>query len=762
MPHTPNAITVTQECLKSWRALLPAGKRVQYQKVSAAMVEAQTEAAIKSIKHTSHGESRLPDVEKFDLGDGYRLVTQRLRGAEGSTHYVFLFVGSHDEMEAWLNGHRNYKYVAGKKDKDVSLIPATTAGGVPPILPPPSESLSEPQLTTSVFSRLSGEDWNYLKVQQDAVKDLLNVTLVTTLEQGFDLIETMAMPEGSKSCLFDLLHCALNGDESGFQRRLELLRGEARVLPGPQISGVLRHSPIGEQFVTFDDSERIEEFRKLAEAPRWREWLTYLHPDQAHIVVGEYMGPARVRGVSGSGKTSVAVHRARFLARQYGLVFLVTYNYSLKLLLESLIRDLCGAELGHIQVFTIQELARRMFYELTGEGHPDVIQEAQRTSLIEKLRDSTQPASSSIRRVCGSKGWQYMIDELSFLRTRYSYADRLDYLSDDLTWRSSYPSQKEREDIYDIAAAYETILGRNNVLDPDGILLRCLELLRDRRQYATILPRCIVADEVQDFSQNELRLLASLVPINEPDCLFLVGDGTQRVYKRGFSFAKAGIDVAGRAFVLNKSYRNSRQIMDAAHNLVLQFTFPELDTEVKDKPLQPDYPAREGARPMLVKFLKETDEAAWIVNQVRELIEAKTFNPGEILILSGTQRMRDEIRRGLHKASVAVCDLREDIEADSTKVKMSTIESAKGHESTCAFVAGLVEGAIPWLPVDEEGLRINASRLYVAMTRARDKLIMTWSTTNATKQQASPSRFLRMIQQYCDEYAWKGSGLVKL
>lgn len=585
------------------------------------------------------------------------------------------------------------------------------------------------------------------------------------MERGFSVIDSLATAsDQAKACLFDLFHCGLMGDDVGFRRRLELFRGEAQIVPRPQISAALRKAPVGEQFVTFDDSSQLEEFRSLCEAPRWREWMTYLHPDQAHIVVGEYSGPARVRGVSGSGKTSVAVHRARFLARKYaperGLVFLVTYNVSLTLLLESLVRDLCGAELYQLNVFTIQELARIMFHQMTGERHPDVLPDQKRLAVLDEVRQGTGSGAQAIARLDRARGRAFVFDELGFLRTRYSYADRRQYVADDLRWRSLTVSREEREDLCEVAAAYETRLGRLKMLDADGILLKAIELLEDRLQYAAVLPRCIVADEVQDFSQNELRLLASLVPLEHPDSLFLVGDGTQRVYKRGFSLARAGIDITGRAFVLTKSYRNSRQIMEASHNLVAQFTFPELDSEVKDKALQPDYPAKEDERPDLIKFDTALLEAAWIAQETGRLISVSSFRPGEIMILSGTARMREAIRLELQKAHIGVAELREDIGVDSERVKISTIESAKGHESPCVIVGGLIEGAVPWLPVDEDGERINASRLYVAMTRARAKLILTWSTSSLEGRPAQPSRFLRFIQPFCTEYRYRRGELL--
>lgn len=44
-------------------------------------------------------------------------------------------------------------------------------------------------------------------------------------------------------------------------------------------------------------------------------WRVYLHPVQRSVVEAHYRGPARITGGPGTGKTVVALHRARHLAR---------------------------------------------------------------------------------------------------------------------------------------------------------------------------------------------------------------------------------------------------------------------------------------------------------------------------------------------------------------------------------------------------------------------------------------------------------------
>jgi len=60
--------------------------------------------------------------------------------------------------------------------------------------------------------------------------------------------------------------------------------------------------------------ESTEELDEILDAPL-AKWRIFLHPSQARLVERHFNGPARVLGGAGTGKTVVAMHRARHLAR---------------------------------------------------------------------------------------------------------------------------------------------------------------------------------------------------------------------------------------------------------------------------------------------------------------------------------------------------------------------------------------------------------------------------------------------------------------
>ena len=71
---------------------------------------------------TKFGERRIEGCQKYDLGSGYRLVYVKER-----EHYVFLFVGSHDDCDRWLTNNKDLQELQlDKLDNDASCVSEQT------------------------------------------------------------------------------------------------------------------------------------------------------------------------------------------------------------------------------------------------------------------------------------------------------------------------------------------------------------------------------------------------------------------------------------------------------------------------------------------------------------------------------------------------------------------------------------------------------------------------------------------------------------
>lgn len=75
-------------------------------------------------KLTRRGEARIGHCNKFDLVGGYRLVY-----VKEQNHYIFLFAGTHDDCDRWLEHHKDCKpelkggSTAGERDTPVAVAP---------------------------------------------------------------------------------------------------------------------------------------------------------------------------------------------------------------------------------------------------------------------------------------------------------------------------------------------------------------------------------------------------------------------------------------------------------------------------------------------------------------------------------------------------------------------------------------------------------------------------------------------------------------
>ncbi|CRK57480.1 putative DNA helicase [Alloactinosynnema sp. L-07] len=111
-------------------------------------------------------------------------------------------------------------------------------------------------------------------------------------------------------------------------------------------------------------------------------------------------------------------------------------------------------------------------------------------------------------------------------------------------------------------------------------------------------------------------------------------------------------------------------------------------------------------------------------------------------VLARTNRQCDDLARALRQAGISVETLGKDFDVTGDGVRVATIHRAKGTEFARVIVARLSDGSVPehWiLEQSSEGDHVDILQrerlfLYVAATRARDHLMLTWSGT--------PSRFL--------------------
>jgi superfamily I DNA/RNA helicase len=413
------------------------------------------------------------------------------------------------------------------------------------------------------------------------------------------LLQTLA-EEAPKAA--DALLAFATGNSATREMVLDLAAGSAQLteqFPEAAVNGLTSGS---EEFLTFSDPHDLKD---VLERGTLEQWQLFLHPDQRSLVERTFSGPARLRGISGSGKTVVALHRARRLAKEAlgkgEKVLFTTFDKGLAAAAGRLLDALCGSERAAIEVTHLHRWCLD-YLSFRGIGSPKYSPETSRHLRHEALTNIGPALQNALKSV----SQEYIWTEVDFLMGRFLHDEVDAYLTTDRSGRGRALSPEQRRAILDVYSWYHQSLLQRSFVDP-AEFVRMAYRLRLKGEQTEADYAAVIVDEVQDISEIALRLLHSLVG-DRANGLLLVGDATQRIFTRGYTLRGLGIDIAGRGLVLRKNYRNTKQILEAAFPLIeSEWREDVAQAEVAVSDLRPEFSVREGSRPIVVRC---SDEAA--------------------------------------------------------------------------------------------------------------------------------------------------------
>jgi superfamily I DNA/RNA helicase len=238
-----------------------------------------------------------------------------------------------------------------------------------------------------------------------------------------------------------------------------------------------------------------------------------------------------------------------------------------------------------------------------------------------------------------------------------------------------------------------------------------------------------VVDEAQDISVAEARFLSALVS-HAPDGLFFAGDLGQRIFQQPFSWRSLGIDVRGRSHTLRINYRTSHQIRAQADRLLP----PDIsDVDGNTESRRGTISVFNGPAPEIRTFGTAAEESEavghWIADRLSEGCQ-----PHEVGLFVRTGDQLKRARAAIRTAGASAVELSDRIEAEAGKVAISTMHLAKGLEFRAVAVMACDDEVLPLQErietvADESDLEevydTERHLLYVACTRARDRLLVT-------------------------------------
>lgn len=104
-------------------------------------------------KLTRHGEWRIRNCIKFDIGKGYRLVCVKEK-----EHLYLLYAGTHDDCSAWIENNRNYSPDPEKKNSIIHRVCITGNSDHDPSCP----SENDPDYEDLLMQRITDKELQHI------------------------------------------------------------------------------------------------------------------------------------------------------------------------------------------------------------------------------------------------------------------------------------------------------------------------------------------------------------------------------------------------------------------------------------------------------------------------------------------------------------------------------------------------------------------------------------------------------------------------
>ena len=690
MSLTPT-VAIAADFLEAYAAI----PRVQQRKVRGFISKFQADPTTASINYEAIHDVKDARVRTVRIDQAYRAVV--LHPERGNV-YLLAWVDHHDEAMAWA------------RRKVFAVNPATGALQV-------LDMEEGPALAGAVAAAPGGAAVAHGLFTAFAPADLLQTGLPEPLLPAVMALRAEAELEALRPYLPVEAYEALWWVAQGMSvpQAMQEVAGGAqapagKVDPG-DIDAALEHPDSKRRFVVVQSAQDLE---RMLDAPL-AAWRVFLHPSQRSLVEKRFNGPARVTGGAGTGKTVVAMHRARYLAAEVfkapaDRVLFTTYTRNLAANIEGNLKALCGAEMARIEVVNLDRWAMgflRGHGQAVAPAEDDVLAAAWRAALG-AVEGRTLPEEL----IRGE--WEQVV-------VAQDLVDRAAYLAASRRGQGRPLTRAQRSEVWEVIEAFRAELAKGGYTtwaDLPNLARRLIEQRQPDLPY-----RAVVVDETQDLGLPRLRLLRALLPPG-PDDLFLVGDARQRIYGQPVALSHAGIDVRGRASMLKINYRTTEEIRRWAMRVLSGETFDDLD-EGQDSPA--GYRSLlSGPAPMVRGFGGEDEEITWLAAQIDDLLQGGVA-PESICVVACGRKQVARYQHGLERLDVATLLLDGRADDAGEGVRLATMYRVKGLEFAHVFLAGANAAALPAAaPGGDplESLRLRCL-VHVAATRARDTLTVT-------------------------------------
>ena len=638
----------------------------------------------------------LKDQKIFSLrvDQSYRII---LAKPPKEDVFIVFWVGNHDDAYDWakrrvlavhpLSGEIQI-YESPESDSPVNFhpLPAT----------------SEKEFVTDIFHAFTDSDLRQIGASDETLILIRTIKDEPTLEalqrrftpQVYEALFMLACGENFDSVLDELgISSGKHYAPDDFKTALELDSNKR-------------------QFTAITDDAALEAM--LNEPLSF--WRVYLHPSQRKLVQAQFNGPARVLGGAGTGKTVVAMHRAKFLASQCGeneRILFTTFTKSLIHDIKKNLQKICSYdELKKIEVLHLDKWAENF---LRSKNYKHQIAYDDRHSHRKKLWNQAIGAALN-----GEFSADFLREEWEKVIQYHDVNDFAQYAALARPGRQGRLSRIQRKAIWPVFEEYRTLLNENQIWEPADMFRAARSILTESDINAGF--KHIIVDEIQDFHPQAFRLLRAMIPADQfpRNDLFLVGDGHQNIYGHHIILGQLGIDIRGRGRRLKLNYRTPEETRRWAVSILHDQDINDLDGG-KDSN-KGYHSSMSGPEPTFEKCLSFDDEvkhiAAWY-SRIRET------NGGHVACVAvRTNNEREQFAKALDQQGCQVHEITGesmDID-DSASLRIATMHRIKGLEFDHVCIADFDQDRLKNLSAERQAA--DRCLLHVAATRTKNSLLL--------------------------------------
>lgn len=630
------------------------------------------------------------NVWSVRIDDTYRGIVLR---QDKSGIYLLIWVAHHDEAYIWASRKR------------CQVNPFTGAIQVYTV-----EEVPETVTVQGLFQHVSDNDLLKLGVPQDQLP----------LIRSFTVKEDLSKHQMNMSAdVYEGLSWL--AEEIPLEEVLDLLHAEKAAKAPKDLRSALDTSA-NQRFFRVVEGE--DELKAMLDWPL-EKWRVFLHPTQREIVEKNYSGSARVMGGAGTGKTVVAMHRAKRLAGNLtgrDRLLFTTFTANLADDIRDNLKKICSREeLRQIEVINLDAWVANY---MRNAGYESQVQYDER--MLQKEWESAIEGSQADMLGYPVRFYQ---EEWERVVIPQHALTLIKYMRSSRHGRGVPLDGKKRRLVWKVFESYQQSMRAKGWRDVQWAMDECRALLE---KSGRMLYPHIIVDEGQDFGPVAMKLIRCLAGTEHANDIFIVGDSHQRIYRNKTVLKQCGIKIQGRSSLLHINYRTTEETRSYAFAVLNGISFDDMDGEMLTK--DECQSLTHGEKPVVKTFTNANQEIDYIETQIKEL-ENQNVSLQNICITARTHGLLDNYIQELTARGFRCYELKKGKLDDRQQpgIRFATMHRVKGLEFRYVFVVGVNQNIVPLrqaVDVDEpvakrEAMTAERCLFYVALTRAREGAYIT-------------------------------------